>query len=97
MRLGQSGPGRANRQAGHRRDVEAPTYNRFQTCKASALPQRAAAFHRAEQRVVETLHRIAATRQGGVRGMGEHSDAEPGRESRGSPRCGFRDDRFGDA
>src|ERR1700738_690971 len=47
VRLGQSGPGRANRQAGHRRDVEAPTYNRFQSCKASALPQRAAAFHRA--------------------------------------------------
>jgi hypothetical protein len=26
--------------------------------------------------------------------MGEHSDAEPGRESRGFPRCGFRGDRF---
>ena len=94
LTLWQRGPGRANRQAGHRRDVEGPTNNRFQTCETPALPKRAAVFHRAEQRVVETLHRIAPARSSGVPRIGNHSNAEPGRESRGFPRCGFRGDRF---
>src|SRR5262249_24988601 len=39
LRIGERGPGRANRQAGHRRHVEGPTYNRFQTCETPALPE----------------------------------------------------------
>jgi hypothetical protein len=70
------------------------TYNRFQTCETPALPERTAAFHRAEQRIVETLHRIAPARKRGVCSIDEHSDAEPSPESRGFPRCGFRDDRL---
>jgi len=94
LRLGQRDPGRANRQAGHCRDVEAPTYNGFQTCETPALPERAAAFHRAEQRLVEAMHRIAPARERGVRRISKHRDAEAGGESGGFPRCDFRDVRL---
>jgi hypothetical protein len=63
-------------------------------CETSTLPERAAAFHRADQRVVETFYRIAPACGHCVRRIGENSDGEPSNESRGFPLCGIRDDRF---
>ena len=47
---------------------------------------RAAVFHRAEQRVIKPLHRLATGRRGGVEGIGRHADAEPADKSHGFPR-----------
>jgi len=48
------------RQPGHRRSVECPANDRLQLRKTPALPERPAILHRAEQRIVEALHGVAA-------------------------------------
>src|SRR5207249_5149655 len=66
LRLGQTGPGRADRQPRHRGDVEAAANDRCQLRETAALPQRPAVLHRVEQRVVEALHGLAAARRCGM-------------------------------
>src|SRR5262249_6436171 len=64
LRLAETGPrGGADRQAGHRRDVEGPADYRLELREPAALPEDAAVLHRAQQRVVQPLHRIAAARR----------------------------------
>src|SRR5260370_406082 len=59
----QSGPGRADRQAGHRRNVESPANDRLQLLETPALPECAAVLHRAEEGIVEALAGVAAPRR----------------------------------
>src|SRR5262249_42039970 len=47
-----------------------------------------AVFHRTEQRVVETLHRIAAARRRGMKRVAKHAETEAGGKSDGfAQRC----------
>jgi hypothetical protein len=46
-------------------------------CETTALAQYPAVFHRTEQRVIETLHRIAATRGRGMKRVGSMLKPSP--------------------
>jgi hypothetical protein len=66
LRFGQSGPGRADRQPGHRWDIEGPENDRLELRKTPALPECAAVLHRAEQRIVKPLHGVTPARRRGL-------------------------------
>jgi hypothetical protein len=83
LRLRQTGPGRADRQPRHRSDVEAAANDWFQLRETTALTQYSAVFHRAEQRVIQTLYRIAAARGRGMKRAGKHAEAEPSGKGHG--------------
>jgi len=73
--LGQSIPRRADRQSGHRANVEGPANDRLQLRKTPALPERPAILHRAEQRIVEALHCVSAAPRRGMNRMRKHREA----------------------
>src|SRR5207237_10366387 len=83
--IAQTGPGRADRQAGHRRDVEGSADDRLELGEPAALPERAAVLHRAEQRLVKALHGIPAARRRRMHRVGEHRETDPGGERRPLP------------
>src|SRR5262249_61726348 len=83
--LRQTGPGRADRQPRHRSHVEAAANDWFQLRETTALAQYPGVFHRAEQRVVETLHRIAAARGRGMKRIGKHPEPPPAGKRHGFP------------
>jgi len=85
LRLGQGGPGRADRQPRHRGNIEGLANDRLQLRKTPALPEDPAVLHRAEQRVVEPLHGIAAARRRRMDRIGKHAEAEPSGKSRSFP------------
>src|SRR5258706_12100814 len=85
---------RADRQASHRRNVESPANDRLQLLETPALPECAAVLHRAEERIVEALHGVAAARRRGVCRIGNHSKPEHRGKSRGFPHRRFRYDRL---
>jgi hypothetical protein len=72
LRLAEIGPVRADRQTGHRRNIEGPADDRFELHKAPALPEGAAVFHDTEQRVIKALHRIPGAGGSGYPGSGPH-------------------------
>ena len=78
----------------HRRNVESPANDRLQLLETPALPECAAVLHRAEERIVEALHGVAAARRRGVCRIGNHSKAEHRGKSRGFPHRRFRYDRL---
>src|SRR5262249_30755294 len=80
-RLAETGPrGGTDRQPGHRRDVKGPADHRLELREPTALPEDAAVLHRAEQRVIETLHGIAAARRRRMHWVGKHREPDPGGE-----------------
>src|SRR5215469_14325442 len=87
--LGQTGPRGADRQPGHRSDVEAAANDWFQLREATALAQYPSVFHCGEQRVIEALHRIAAACRGGMKRVGKHTKPEANGKSDGSAQWHF--------
>src|SRR5207244_2497179 len=75
--LRKGGPGRADRKSRHRSDVETAANNRLKLRETAALAQCPAILHRAEQRVVEALHSIAAARRRGMARIGKDAEADP--------------------
>src|SRR5262249_45925140 len=76
LRLGQACPGGTDRQPRHRSDVEAAANDRLQLRETTAMTQYPAVFHRTEQRVIKTLHCIAAARGRGMKRIPTHTEAE---------------------
>ena len=94
LRIGQSGPRRADREPGHRWDIEGPENDRLKLCKTPALPECAAVLHRAEQRIVEPLHGVTPARRRGLGRVRNQAETKQDGETRNSPPRPFQYDRL---
>src|SRR5207302_7541006 len=74
--LGQGGPRRAYRQASHGRDIKGLADDRRQLREPSALPERPAVLHRAEQRVIKAPGRYPLRWRASHKGVGEERQGE---------------------